>query len=98
MLLPNKSTSMCFAVVEQKVTIFDLKVNKSPDAAKYRGYAVADLQSTSSTVVDIKLLLNSFLQLLAATEKLLQHNVQSVDNFNINEIMSCVYIETGVNL
>ena len=55
---------MCFADVGQKVTIYDLKVNKCPDAAKYRGNAVADLQSTSSTVVEVKLLLNNFLQLL----------------------------------
>ena len=78
MLLPNKSTSMCFAVVGKKVTICDLKVNKSPDAAKYKGNAVADLQSTSYTVVEVKLLLNNFLQLLAATNKLLQHNMQPV--------------------
>ena len=94
MLLPNKSTLMCFAFVGQKATIYDLKVNKSP----YVRNTVADLQSTSSTAVEVKLLLNNFAQLLAATKKLLQHNVQSVNNFNIKEILSFVYIETGVNL
>ena len=72
MLLPKKCASMCFVVVGQKATIYDLKVNKSPDAAKYRVNAVADQQSTSCTVVlEVKLLLNNFLQLLAATKKLL---------------------------
>ena len=71
MLLPNIHASISFSVVGQKVTIYDLKVNKSPDAAKYRGNAVVDLQSTSSTVLEVKLLLNNFLQLLAATKKLL---------------------------
>ena len=72
MLLPNKCASKCFVVVGQKTTTYELKVNNSPDGAKSRGNAMADLQSTSSTVVvEVKLLLNNLLQLLAATKKLL---------------------------
>ena len=49
-----------FEVAGKKVTISDLKVNQSADAAKYKGNAVAVIESTSATIIHVCMLHCSF--------------------------------------
>lgn len=45
---------MCLlAETGKRVTILDLKVNQDPKAAKYKGNAVALVESTTATIIQV---------------------------------------------
>ena len=47
------SQNVSFVVTGKRVTILDLKVNQSPEAVNYKGNAVAIVQSTSATIIQV---------------------------------------------
>ena len=48
-----QAKNVSFVVTGKGVTILDLKVNQSPEAVNYKGNAVAIVQSTSATVIQV---------------------------------------------
>ena len=44
-----------FGVAGKKIALFDLKLDKGPNIVKYIGDSIAALQSTSSTIIEVRI-------------------------------------------